>query len=102
MPWAISSAVPLAAITRTEASSSWLPWVWSPLEWVISASVIGARSVMGAIAASISRVNGRSNSVSTSSDAPSPATSPALLQPNPPSGSIQAHTRSPTSCNPRV
>ena len=87
---------------RTDASSSWLPWVWSPLEWVIKASVIGARSVMGFIAVSISRVSGRSKSVSTSSDAPSPATSPALLQPYPPSGSVHAHTRSATSCSPRV
>ena len=42
IPCAISSAVPCAAMMRTDASSSWLPWVWSPLEWVINASVIGA------------------------------------------------------------
>ena len=81
MPCAISSAVPAAAMIRTDASSSWLPWVWSPLEWVMSASVIGAPSVIGFIAASISRVSARSKSVSTNSEAPSPATSPALLQP---------------------
>jgi hypothetical protein len=96
MPWAISSAVPFAAITRTARSSSSLPWVWSPLEWVISASVIGARSVIGAIASNISRVNGKSNRVSTNNDDPSPTTRPALLQPNPPSGNIHAHTRSAT------
>jgi len=51
------------------------------LEWVISASVMGAPSVTVFIAASISRVSARSKRVSTSSAAPSPATSPALLQP---------------------
>ncbi len=66
---------------RTEGSSSWLPCVWSPLECVITASVIGADAVSGRIPVSISRVNARSNKVSTSSDAPSPAISPALLHP---------------------
>nr|WP_318546742.1 hypothetical protein [Mycobacterium lepraemurium] len=66
---------------RTAGSSSWLPCVWSPLECVITASVIGADAVIGRMAVSISRVNARSNRVSTSSEAPSPAISPALLHP---------------------
>lgn len=41
----------------------------------------GCRSVIGCIVTSISRVSGRSNSVSTSSEAPDAAISPALLQP---------------------
>jgi hypothetical protein len=68
------------------SGSSSLPKQWSPLPWVFIAASIGRVSVTGRIAASISRVRSRSNRVSTSSDVPSAAIRPALLQPQVPSG----------------
>ncbi len=47
----------MAAMMRTERSTVECHCVWSPLECVIRASVTGARSVTGFIAASISRVS---------------------------------------------
>ena len=69
---------------------------------MLTAVPIGDRAVTPAIDASISRVSGRSNNVSTSSDTPSPSISPALLQPHPPSGWRYAQHPSPTSCSPFV
>ncbi len=53
-----------------------------------------------AIAASMRRVSRGSHSVSTSSDAPSPTTRPALLSPSRPFGCSQAWTPAPTSASP--
>src|SRR5690606_3296830 len=60
-----------------------------------------AAGVAARIAASISRGSFQSKSVSTSSASPSPVTSPALLQPQEPSGWSHAQTPSPTSASPR-
>ena len=66
--------------------TSWFPNQWSPLAWVFTTAVIGPPAVTVRMPSSMPRVSGTSNSVSTSSEAPSPTTSPALLHPQPPSG----------------
>ena len=93
-----SSAAAVATIGIPSGSSS-LPNQWSPLPCVFIACSIGWRSVIGLIVSSSARVRGRSNSVSTSSDVPSPVISPALLQPQPPSGCSYAYRPSPSSCS---
>ena len=82
----ISASAALVATIGMPSGSSALPNQWSPLPCVFIAWPIGLRSVTGAIASSMSRVKRSSNSVSTSSDAPSPVIRPALLQPQVPSG----------------
>ncbi len=82
----ISCAAAAVAQIAVPSGTSSLPQQWSPLACVLTSASIGVRSVTGFIAASMSRVKFRSKRVSTSSDAPSPASSPALLQPQPPSG----------------
>ena len=80
-----SRAVDVAQIAMPSGRSS-LPKQWSGSPWVFTATVTGFAAVCGAIASSIARVRFRSMSVSTTSEAPSPVTRPALLQPQPPSG----------------
>ena len=80
-----SRAVDVAQIAMSSGRSS-LPKQWSGSPWVFTATVTGFAVVCGAIASSIARVRCRSMSVSTTRDAPPPVTSPALLQPQPPSG----------------
>jgi hypothetical protein len=95
-----SSAAAVATIGIPSGSSS-LPNQWSPLPCVFIACPIGWRSVIGLNSSSISRAQRRSNSVSTTSDVPSPVTRPALLQPQPPSGCRYAYSPSPSSFTPR-
>ena len=73
-------------VDRAPSGRSSLPKQWSPLPCVFIAASIGLRSVIGAHRVEHLARESRSKSVSTSSDVPSAAISPALLQPQPPSG----------------
>ena len=97
----MSSIAPALATIGIPSGSSSLPNQWSPLPCVLNACPIGLESVMGAIASSMSRVSFRSNNVSTSSEVSCAVTSPALLQPQPPSGCRYAYSPSPSSWSPR-
>ncbi len=97
----ISSAQAFDAIISAPSTSS-LPLQWSPFECELTSLRIGAREVAGRIASSISRVSGRSNSVSTSIDSPPSVISPALLHPQEPSGCRYANAPLPISWRPLV
>ena len=84
--WAISSAQAFEAMILASGRQQ-LPLQWSPLAWVFtSCSMCSAAGTEARMVRSMRSVRGRSYSVSTRS-APSPSViSPALDQPQLPSG----------------
>ncbi len=88
---AISRAAAVVA-TISAFGTRALPWVWSPLAWVLTRMPMSSAAIPVAdrMARSIAAVSGSSNSVSTRRDWSPSTTSPALDQPQPPSGCSQA------------
>ena len=98
----ISSAQAREAMISASLTS-WLPKVWSPLEWVLTSRPIDlAAGTAARIRSSISAVSLRSNSVSTSKVWSRSTIRPALLHPQLPSGCRYAKQPLPRSCRPLV
>lgn len=88
-------------VMRAVAGSVSLPHQWSPSEWVLTASVIGARDTSSCCASAIRRASRVSHAVSTTSDAvPASTTRPVFASPQPPGVRTTAHTPSPICVNP--